>query len=226
MTKKELRAEAKRRIASCQPEQSPCHSEPCHFEHSREIFHDRPANSEKILALPEYKNAEIVLSYIAIENEADPIEITKAALKEGKKVAVPKIHGKSLASGDFTENEMDFYFLSPDRPIEAQLEKGAFGISEPTSNKKFAPETRPKNSDALSATKKSSAPKIFIVTPGLAFSKSGKRCGRGKGYYDRYFSRLKAAKVDFFAAGFCFPCQIFKDDEIPTDENDFFMDFI
>jgi 5-formyltetrahydrofolate cyclo-ligase len=36
----------------------------------------------------------------------------------------------------------------------------------------------------------------LIIIPGLAFSKSGARCGRGKGYYDTYLQKCKKSQVN------------------------------
>lgn len=53
----------------------------------------------------------------------------------------------------------------------------------------------------------------LILIPGLAFSKQGKRLGRGKGYFDRYLENFKGMRV-----GIGLECQLF--DEIPTDVHD------
>jgi 5-formyltetrahydrofolate cyclo-ligase len=80
------------------------------------------------------------------------------------------------------------------------LERGAFGILEPTGE-------------------------VFLdynqielaIVPGMAFDKAGHRLGRGKGYYDRLLPNLHCPKI-----GLALPCQIA--DEIPTEEWDIFMD--
>lgn len=53
----------------------------------------------------------------------------------------------------------------------------------------------------------------FTIVPAVAFEKSGKRLGRGGGYYDRFLKKL-----DAFTVGICHPCQIL--DEIETEEHD------
>lgn len=53
----------------------------------------------------------------------------------------------------------------------------------------------------------------FAIVPAVAFEKSGKRLGRGGGYYDRFLKKL-----DAFTVGICHPCQIL--DEIETEEHD------
>lgn len=166
---------------------------------------------EKIISMDEYKKADILLAYIPMKNEADCFFAIEAALKSGKIVAVPKCDFEL----DKTEpcGAMDFYILKKSVPVEAQLEKGSFGIFEPVpSLEKFSLD--------LSAVSKKSllALKIFMIVPCLAFSDDGKRLGKGRGYYDRYFERLENAGLDVFRCGFCLPCQITGD--IPCGEFD------
>lgn len=64
-------------------------------------------------------------------------------------------------------------------------------------------------------------PTVMIV-PGIAFDPQGGRVGRGKGFYDKYFSRHKSEitlKIAFVA-----DFQIF--DQVPMDEHDIPMDEI
>ncbi len=57
----------------------------------------------------------------------------------------------------------------------------------------------------------------LIVVPGLAFDNTGRRLGRGKGYYDKLLPQIKAPKL-----GICFPFQLV--DEVPAEPFDFRMD--
>lgn len=61
-------------------------------------------------------------------------------------------------------------------------------------------------------------PKIVLV-PGLAFTKSGKRLGRGAGYYDRYL-----AKRDLLKIGLCWEGQLLE--ELKTENHDILMDLV
>lgn len=61
-------------------------------------------------------------------------------------------------------------------------------------------------------------PSWFLV-PGVAFSVSGARLGRGKGFYDRYFSKNDGLKI-----GLAWSEQVL--DEIPVEAHDSHMDFI
>ncbi len=54
----------------------------------------------------------------------------------------------------------------------------------------------------------------LIFIPGLAFSRTGARLGRGGGFYDRLLVRCPSA----FKVGICFEAQIF--DDIPRDPHD------
>ena len=96
-------------------------------------------------------------------------------------------------------DDMDFYPYDP-----TTMEIGAFGISEPQGEEAV----EPRDIDV-------------IVVPGVAFTTDGKRCGRGKGYYDKYLSRagFRAVKV-----GVCYKEQLAE--EIPNEPHDILMDFL
>ncbi|MEL7472037.1 MAG: 5-formyltetrahydrofolate cyclo-ligase [Planctomycetota bacterium] len=53
-----------------------------------------------------------------------------------------------------------------------------------------------------------------IIVPGVAFDTSGRRLGRGRGFYDRFLPRCKRAEQ----IGVCFEAQIVP--EIPTEDHD------
>ena len=93
-------------------------------------------------------------------------------------------------------DEMEFYDISEG------LQRGAFGIMEPIGNTPI----NPGDIDAM-------------IVPGVAFTRSGARCGRGKGFYDKYLSHK-----DFraYTIGVCYPCQVVE--ELPTEEHDKVMD--
>jgi len=59
----------------------------------------------------------------------------------------------------------------------------------------------------------------LILVPGVAFDIANNRMGRGKAYYDKLLSSLKAFKL-----GVCFDFQLLK--SVPTDEHDIKMDRI
>lgn len=57
----------------------------------------------------------------------------------------------------------------------------------------------------------------MILVPGVAFTGSGERIGRGKGYYDKILKQTKAYKL-----GICFDFQLLE--ELPMEEHDVKMD--
>lgn len=59
----------------------------------------------------------------------------------------------------------------------------------------------------------------LILVPGLAFSESGDRLGRGKGFYDKYLEHYRGVKI-----GVCFGTQVV--DEIPTETHDIALDYL
>lgn len=59
----------------------------------------------------------------------------------------------------------------------------------------------------------------LAIVPGRAFTASGDRLGRGRGYYDKFLPLLKCPR-----AGLCYPWQIVP--AIPTDPHDIPMDVV
>ena len=53
-----------------------------------------------------------------------------------------------------------------------------------------------------------------IIVPAMAYDKQGLRLGRGKGYYDRYLSKLQ----ENYKIGICFPWQMVE--KLPVDSHD------
>lgn len=95
---------------------------------------------------------------------------------------------------------MQFYDYDP-----AAMVRGAFGIAEPSPEAKCC---RPGELDLL-------------VVPGVAFTRSGLRLGRGKGYYDRYLSQ---PAMRAFLVGVCYAHQRVAD--LPAEPHDVAMDCV
>ena len=117
--------------------------------------------TKKVINHPFYKQAELVFAYIDAKGEVMTEELIRHAWKQGKKVAVPKIHGEV----------MEFYLITSFE----QLEYGCFGLMEPDD---MCPKVIdiPENS--------------MVLMPGVAFDRTGNRIGYGKGYYDKYFTKF------------------------------------
>ncbi len=137
-----------------------------------------------------FADAHTLLLYSALPDEVQTQQLIDELTAEGKLVVLPKVTGE-------TEMELRHYTGSND------LEKGAFGILEPT-GELFT------DDGSIDVA----------VIPGMAFDTAGHRLGRGKGYYDRMLSRMP----EVYKIGICFPWQIV--DEVPSDEHDIVMDCV
>ena len=149
-----------------------------------------------------YRDSRTILAFMAMGCEMDTRAVIQKALSDGKRVAVPRI-----IPGD--DCQMDFYFLSATESLEKQLEKSDWGIFEPK--------------ETLEKLDSGKLPILsLLLVPGLAFSRSGARLGRGKGYYDRYIEKLYAQKsmihLPVALVGWGFEMQVF--DEVPIDDHD------
>ena len=134
---------------------------------------ERKARDERIAVLCQslavFRFAEKVLCYHPIRSEANLCTVMEAALAMGKELYLPLVK-----KGE--EGKMSFHrILSFD-----DLEKGSFGVMEPSS--------------ALPVWKEDGRSAVCFI-PALAYAKDGYRLGYGKGYYDRFLSAFSGSKV-------------------------------
>lgn len=115
---------------------------------------------EKICALSEYREAQLIYAYLAKSGEVLLDELILDALRQGKQVAVPKVLGP----------EMVFYELTD----LADVEIGCMGIREPLLRRE------------VSASKENG--KALMLLPAVAVDGQCHRVGYGGGYYDKYLA--------------------------------------
>ncbi len=116
--------------------------------------------TEHFLHHPFYQEANTIATYLSFSHEFQTHELIEQALRDGKKVLIPKTYPKG---------RMDFVVYNPQ-----QLVKTSFGLLEPQGNLEVV--------DASQID--------LIHVPGLAFTTEGYRIGYGGGYYDRYLEHF------------------------------------
>lgn len=143
-----------------------------------------------LLSHPRVQNADTILMYHSLPDEVDTHSALDKLLAMGKKVLLPKV----ISDTEMTIHE----YTGPD----SLQPSDSYGILEPTT-----PELSIINSQLS-----------IVIVPGMAFDKQGHRLGRGKGYYDRFLSRVP----NIYKIGVCFPFQILE--TIPSEITDIVMD--
>ncbi|MFI3328229.1 MAG: 5-formyltetrahydrofolate cyclo-ligase [Rikenellaceae bacterium] len=158
--------------------------------HSQRIFHT-------IENMPQFAAAKSIAIYHALPDEPQTIEtIERWNNIISKEIILPKV---------IDSRTINLYKYRPN-----STEKGAFGITEPTTNNKSSP-VNPSQID-------------MIIIPGVAFTKEGNRLGRGKAYYDRYLSTPQFIAANVLKIGVCFPHQIIE--KMPCEEHDIKVDIV
>ena len=118
------------------------------------------ALTERLLQHPFYQEAKVIATYLSFPHEFQTQELIEQALRDCKKVLIPKTYPKG---------RMDFVVYDPQ-----QLVKTSFGLLEPQGD--------------LEVVDVSQIDLIHV--PGLAFTTEGYRIGYGGGYYDRYLKHF------------------------------------
>lgn len=144
-----------------------------------------------ISELPEWKRAKTVALFAPMHDEPD-VELLWKKIRAGKKTAIyPRIDGDRLSW--FTVSE----------PRELAVSR--WDLREPST---YASQIAISEID-------------FMLVPGIAFSSSGERLGRGGGFYDRALAddTFRALKI-----GVCFDLQ--RVEELPVESHDCPMDIV
>lgn len=118
------------------------------------------AITERLLQLPEYRQATCVLGYMNFGSEFACELWAARVLADGKKLVLPKVNRHT--------NMLDLYVVDD---LESQLAAGLWGIREPIIE-------RCKRLNDINEVE-------FALLPGIAFSREGVRLGYGGGFYDK-----------------------------------------
>ncbi len=160
-------------------------------ENLRKIYSDLIYKNFLYFIKKFHKNPKNILIYNSFNSEVDTKKIIIFFFKKNFKVYLPAI---------INNNVYPIRFKAKDKLI-----KGRYGIFEPAKKIKL------KNINLLD----------MVIAPGIGFDKNGNRIGFGKGYFDKFLSKLnkKIIKV-----GLAFTKQITK--KIPAKKHDVKMDFL
>jgi 5-formyltetrahydrofolate cyclo-ligase len=139
-----------------------------------------------------WQRAQAILFYAPTKEELDLAPLLEEALRAGKAVALP---GYFSETGTYQAVEISDY--------QANCAPGKFGILEPRGYCRAVPLKR----------------LDLVLAPGLGFDVSGRRLGRGQGYYDRLLAGIAGAKC-----GVAFDEQVVG--QLPAREHDISMNFI
>jgi 5-formyltetrahydrofolate cyclo-ligase len=135
---------------------------------SRKTFSSPEKNTlilKNLLSLKEFKEADLILTYISKENEISTLDFINQCFILKKRVAAPLTGVDEIEFREF-ENLSD-------------TEMGKFGIREPLKTCKLAQISKG----------------TFCVVPALACNKRGFRLGYGKGYYDRFLNSFSGTSA-------------------------------
>lgn len=134
------------------------------------------AITERLLQLPEYRQAGAVLGYMNFGAEFVSGLWVERVLADGKRLALPKVNRHT--------NHLDLYWVED---TESQLEAGLWGIREPVVE-------RCERLNSLNEVE-------FALLPGVAFTRGGARLGYGGGFYDKLLAN-RAQQPMLVAAAF------------------------
>ncbi len=121
---------------------------------------------ERFLQLEEFQRAERIFFYASYRAEVDTFELISEALRQNKRVALPKVYPEKKV--------MRFYWI---RALNT-VSPGYRGIPEPV------PEDEAMAEEA-----------DLVVVPAVAYNERGYRLGYGGGYYDRFLKEVRKETI-------------------------------
>ncbi len=151
----------------------------------------------KLVALREYREADLILVYASYNGEVDTFRLIEKALADDKRVACPRCRIEDSVP------VLDFYEITS----SDDLIPGYKGIPEP-------------RTDRGAKVSLEEIRGCLCIVPLVGYDKANNRLGYGKGFYDRFFaSNLYLKKI-----GLAYRCQ--EEEKLPTDEHDIKLDMI
>ena len=120
----------------------------------------------RLLAMPEYQEAQAVFCFVGTDREIDTRPILEDILAAGKVLCIPLCTAPGV--------------MEPRQVTDlGQLSPGAFGVLEPPAGAPAVPV------DAID----------FAALPCVTCNYQGHRLGHGGGYYDRFLSQFRGGTV-------------------------------
>jgi 5-formyltetrahydrofolate cyclo-ligase len=141
---------------------------------------------KNLLSSPYWQQAQRILMFYPLNDEPDIAPLLEQALAAGKTIALPRYN-----------SSLGVYEAALIRNLTEDLVPGRFGVREPSPNCPALPLNQ------LDLT----------LVPGIAFDPSGRRLGRGKGFYDRLLPGTTGMTL-----GLAFDWQ--ESDALPTEPHD------
>lgn len=128
------------------------------------------ALARRVLGLPQWEAAPIVLAYLSVREEVDTRALVASALAAGKRVAAPRVVGP---------RRLAWYEVG----VGEAFERSRMGIDEPHERPERLVDVGALGADALA------------LVPGLAFDARGYRLGYGGGFYDAFLHDFAGMSV-------------------------------
>lgn len=157
---------------------------------------------DRVRHLPQWQQAATVMLYAPLPDEPNLRPLFEP-IPGQRRIVVPRMHDRS--EGEMEAVEVVDAPPSGDHVAQPvpDWSRRRFGIWEPVG-------------PAIDV-----ATVDFALVPGLAFTRDGRRLGRGRGYYDRFLARLRP---DCFKCGIGYDFQLV--DDLPTEPHDVLLDAV
>ena len=173
---------------------------------------------DRLKELPAYQQARSIGLFLSMPaGEIDTDAALTHAVETGKTIYVPQV-GTNFEKADMELRKVFLKNRDPEAPGDAlfhhQWPRNKWGIPEPPEEMPVVL-AEPGDIDVL-------------VVPGLAFDSAGNRLGQGKGYYDRFLTRMFADcdKKPPLLIAVGLSGQLVDEGVVPVNEFDFPVDWI
>lgn len=127
-----------------------------------------------VQGLPEWQEADLVLTYLSVGDEVDTRELIRAAWAVGKSVAIPRVVPRTRRMDWYVTCDLSHVALSP------------FKVEEPPAE--------PERFLDVSAVQARGG-RLLALVPALAFDLKGFRIGYGGGFYDTFLESFGGVSV-------------------------------